>query len=399
MYVKRLLRGALEHALAHFPAVLVTGPRQSGKTTFLRHEGGAGTGYVSLDDPLERELARDDPNAFLDRFGERRVILDEIQNCPELLPHLKMRVDTRPRRGARYLLTGSQQLALGRDVAEHLVGRIAILELLPFSLLEHAARGRDPLAATIWSSGFPAPALAPATRDLWLRSYLQTYVERDIRRLRNITDLRSFQAFVALCAARHAQELNLAELARELGISQPTARAWLSVLEAAHLVRLVPPYFRNLGKRVIKAPKLFFLDSGLVCELTRQPAPEAALAGAMGGALFEGFIATEAMKAYAAAGLRPDIFFWRSHGGPEVDLVLGVRGTLVPVEVKLTASPTARHGAALTRFRELVGEEAAAHGMLVCRVPKARELPGGHVALPWREFPSWLAASLATRTR
>ena len=395
MYLPRLLAPALGKALSQFPAVLITGPRQSGKTTFLLREFAQGAHYLSFDDPLERSFARDDPNAFLDRFPEGRIILDEIQYVPEILQHLKLRIDRDRHRYGRWLLTGSQQFQLMAGVSESLAGRLALLDLLPLSLLEHPQRAEEPLSSVLWNSAFPEPALAPGKRDAWLSSYIQTYLERDVRQLRNVQDLRGFETFLALAAASHAQELSLTGLSRDLGVTQPTVKAWLSVLEAGYVVRTLPPYFENYGKRVIKSPKLYFLDSALVCALTRQPAAEAALAGAMGGALFEGFVVSEAYKVFALLGKRPGLFFWRSHDRLEVDLLLRLPRGLTPVEIKLTATPTARHTASLKRFKDLAGKDASGAGLLVCSVAERRPLPGGNEALPWREWPGWLYEQLS----
>jgi predicted AAA+ superfamily ATPase len=392
-YVPRALAAALSGALEQFPSVLVTGPRQSGKTTFLLQEFGGGARYVSLDDPLERSVAASDPNAFLDRFPDRRVILDEIQYAPDLLPHLKVRIDRDRRRHGRWLLTGSQQFQLMANVGESLAGRIALLDLLPFSLLELPGAG-ETLASLLWTGSYPEPALEPGKRDLWISSYIQTYVERDVRQLLKVQDLRTFEMVLGLCAARHGQELNMADLARSAGISQPTVKTWINLLEAAYVIRLLPPYFENFGKRIVRSPKLYFLDSALVSVLTRQPAAEAALAGAMGGALFEGLVVSEAYKVFAIAGKRPDLFFWRSHGGLEVDLVLMLPAGLVPVEIKLTATPTLRHAEALGRFKELAGSRAAGPGLLVCNIAEPVQLPGENLALPWRQFPGWLRQRL-----
>jgi uncharacterized protein len=293
VYVHRGLASTLAAALEQFPAALVTGPRQSGKTTFLLEEFGRGAGYASLDDPLDRSFARADPNGFLDRFTEDRVILDEIQHAPELLGYLKIRIDRDRRRNGRWLLTGSQQFQLMANVSESLAGRVAVLELLPFSLLETEGARAPDLESILWNGAYPEPALNPEKRDLWLSSYLQTYVERDVRQLLNVRDLQTFESVVALCAARHGQELKAADLARAAGVSQPTVRSWLSLLQAAYIIRLLPPYFENYGKRIVKASKLYFLDSALVCALTRQPGAAAALAGALGGALFEGLLVSE----------------------------------------------------------------------------------------------------------
>lgn len=377
-----------------FPAVLVTGPRQSGKTTILKHCLGKQADYVSFDDPLEREFALEDPSGFLSRFTDRPVVLDEIQYVPDLLPHLKMRIDAVPNRLGHWLLTGSQQFGLMRDVSESLAGRVAVLELPPFGSLEWQPRE---LAQAIWLGGYPIPALHPDRRELWMTSYLRTYLERDVRQVKNITDLGAFQHFLALCAARHGQEFHKADLARECGISQPTITAWVGVLEASFVAFRVRPFFQNLGKRLVKTPKLYFLDSGLCCTLTRQPSAEASLAGAMGGALFEGWIVSEVWKLLAGLGQRPELYFWRSHDGLEVDLIVSLGEELLPIEIKLTASPTSKHVKPLNRFKSLAKLGPDVQGLLVCQIEQPRPLPGGNLALPWSEFLPWLKERLESR--
>ena len=389
LYLNRLLSAAFDRGRKAFPAVLVTGPRQSGKSTFLRHAA-SDAAYVSFDDPLERAFAREDPNGLLDRFAGP-VVLDEIQYVPELLPYLKMRIDA-DRTPGRFLLTGSQQFELMRGITESLAGRVALLELLPFSereLHEHP----EPLGDTVWLGGYPDPRLNPDARALWLTSYIRTYVERDVRQVRDIQDLRTFEQFLALAATRHGQEFEKAGLARACGVSQPTIASWASVLAASYVVHLLPSWHRNLGKRLIKRPKLYFIDSALVCSLTRQPSADAALAGPMGGALLEGWVVAETLKLFAAAGERPRCFFWRSHDQLEVDLLIELDGRVLPVEIKLTATPKSGHTKPLSRFRALLGDEAEP-GLLICRVPERTALPGGHTALPWREWPALLAERL-----
>lgn len=388
-YVSRAIDPVFQKALEQFPAVLVTGPRQSGKTTFVRRAAGQAA-YQSLDDPLERTFAASDPNGFLDRFRDRGLILDEIQYAPELLPYLKLRIDQERSKNGRFILTGSQQFQLMRNVSESLAGRVAILELLPFGRLEYPGASPDSLASCLWQSNYPEPALSPAKRDLWVSSYLQTYLERDVRQLLDIGNLRLFETFLSLAAARHGQEWNMADLSRQSGVSQPTVKSWAAVLEASYIAFFLPPYFRNFGKRLIKTPKFYFLDNALAAILTRQPDPEAALAGPMGGAFLEGWMVSEAVKTFAARGEKPGLFFWRSHDGLEVDLLIQAKGRLWPVEIKLTATPTAQHLKPMNRFLDLAGAEAASHGLLVCSVPQPRPLPGGHLALPWHHFPQWL---------
>lgn len=395
MYTKRHIAIALRTALAQFPAVLVTGPRQSGKTTVLRTELGSDYTYTTFDDPLMREFARRDPHGFLRAHAEGNAILDEIQYVPELMPYLKMAIDQDRQRNGRWVLTGSQQFALMRDVNESLAGRVALLELLPFALDEYAPMN-SALETLVWNGQYPEPALYPQKRDLWMSSYIQTYIERDIRLLHNVQNLRLFEQFVGLCAARHGQEFNKAAMARECGISESTANSWAGLLQATYVVNLLPPFFQNFGKRLIKSPKLYFIDSGIVCNLTRQPSGASALAGQSNGALFEGLMVTEALKTYANRARKPNLFFWRSHDGLEVDLIIQERGTLYPVEIKLTATPTLKHIEPLSRFRALAKlDRNEAPGLLVCRVDQRTVLPDNTIALPFREFAPWLESLIS----
>lgn len=390
MYISRLLSSKLDEVLKYFPAVLITGPRQAGKTTFLLHEAGKMADYISFDDPLERNFAITDPNGFLDRFEDKAVILDEIQYVPEILPYLKMRIDKDRKKKGKWILTGSQQFHLMKNISESLAGRIAILELLPFSILENKKERFVSLESVIWNGEYPEPSLEPEKRDIWVSSYIQTYIERDIRQLQNVKDLRTFELFLSLSAATHGQTFNTATLSREVGVSLPTIKAWGNILEASYLSFLLPPYFKNYGKRLIKTPKLYFLDSALVCSITRQPDGKSALSGAMGGAIFEGFIISEAIKVFTMKGKRADIFFWRSHDGLEVDLIIQIGKKLYPIEIKLTATPTPKHLEPLNRFKSIVGKDAADIGLLVCRSSKSTPLPSNNLAMPWNYFPEWL---------
>jgi len=387
MYLARRLNAAFKQALSAFPALLITGPRQSGKTTFLQHTMGSACAYVSFDDPMSRDFALNDPNGFLDQFDGEPVILDEIQHVPDLLPYIKIRIDRNPTAYGRWLLTGSQQFHLMHQISESLAGRIAIMELLPFSLTELSPR---PLADVIWQGGYPVPALHKDRLRLWMSSYIQTYLERDVRQLINVHDLRSFELFINLCAANHSQTFHAAALARETGVSPPTIKSWAGVLEAAYAVRLIPPWFKNYGKRLVKAPKLYFLDAALVCALSRQPDGKAALAGAMGGALFEGLIVSEAIKAFTHAGKKPEVYYWRTRDGMELDLLILTCGVILPVEVKLTATPTLNHVRPLTRLCRSLGNDIRPSGILVCQCRKQTLMPDGYIAMPWQDFSGWL---------
>lgn len=393
-----MLSGQFRKALRLFPAILITGPRQAGKTTFLLNELGEEADYVSFDDPLQRDFAVSDPKGFLTGFTKPHVIIDEIQYVPELFPYLKMRIDSDRNTEGRWVLTGSRQFQLMKNVSESLAGRIAILELLPFSLAERLADVAvvpdDKLSEIVWAGGYPEPSLYPEKRDLWVRSYIQTYVERDVRQMQNVKDLRVFESFIGLCAARHGQTFNSAEMAREIGVSLPTIKAWAGILEAAYLCVFLSPYFRNYGKRLVKSPKLYFLDSALVCALTRQPDGPSALSGSMGGALFEGLVIGEAFKAFAAKGKKPDAFYWRSNDGLEVDLIVQIGPKFYPVEIKLTATLTLKHLEPLNKFRSIAGGDETETGLLVCRTDTAVVMPSGNMAMPWHNFSNWLLERL-----
>lgn len=409
MLLTRTLSGALDRAVEGFPAVLVTGPRQSGKTTLLRSRYQESHRYVSLEAPHMRERALADPVGFLADHPPP-VILDEVQHVPELLSYLQVSIDE-DRRPGRWLLSGSQGFPLLQGTSESLAGRVAILTLLPLSWSEIrreplaeasaetavgellAARpgqpsGESPPDLVRWlrRGGYPQLWTQEGLdRDVWLASYVQTYLERDVRSVLAVKDLGSFQAFLRLAAARTGQILNLTDLARDAGISPPTARQWLSVLEASHQVLLLRPHYENLGKRVIKAPKLYWLDTGIAAFLLGLRDEETLLRGPMAGPLFETAVVAELAKAFYHRGLPPPLWYWRSRDGWEVDLLVELGGKLHPVEVKATATPRPAHADSLTRWRSLAGERAG-DGLMVTRAPEASSLLPGVRVLPWHRL-------------
>jgi predicted AAA+ superfamily ATPase len=387
MYIARDLTKVYQSAIEQFPAVLITGPRQSGKSTFLKHVS-KDAPYITFDDPLNREFVLKDPNGFLDQFDGNRVILDEIQYVPEILQYIKIRIDNDRRPGV-WILTGSQQFPLMKGISETLAGRIAILELMPFSIREIKA-SKETLETTLWAGLYPEPACYPEKRELWLNSYIQTYIERDVRRLADINDFRGFEMFINLCSTYHSREFHPASLARDCGVSQPTIKSWGKILERSYILIMLPPFFRNYGKRLIKTPKLYFMDPSIVCFLTRQPSGESAFRGSMGGPLFEGLVISDVWKTFLNCGKEPSAFFWRAQGGLEVDLIIQAGGKFWPIEIKLTSTPTINHLNAVNRFRELAGDEAGDRGILVCNVDKKMNLPGNNIAIPWFRFSEWL---------
>lgn len=329
----RHIAPTLKRLAASFPVVAVTGPRQSGKTTLVRALF-PDKPCVNLEDPVERAFAEEDPRGFMARFGDG-AIFDEAQRWPDLFSHLQVHVDA-DRVPGRFVVTGSQQFGLLAGITQSLAGRVGLTRLLPFSLGELPPAHRDALSLDdlLLLGGYPALHTQSVQVRDWFASYVATYVERDVRQLIRIQDLSAFQRFLLLCAGRTGQLLNLSALAGDAGISQPTARAWLSVLEASDLVFLLPPYHRNFGKRLVKTPKLYFIDSGIACWLLGIRDTRTLALHPLRGAVFETFVVGEFLKARFAAGLPADLFFWRDNNGLEADLLFERDGQLQPVEIK-----------------------------------------------------------------
>lgn len=353
----RTLTSTLQRLSDGFPIVAVTGPRQSGKTTLARKLF-ADKPYVSLEDPQERAFASEDPRGFLARFSGGAVF-DEAQRWPDLFSHLQGMVDA-DRVPGRFVLTGSQQFGLLSGVTQSLAGRVGMTRLLPLSLAElPAARikalGLDELMLRGMYPALHAQDLQPAD---WFASYVATYVERDVRQVLNVQDLSTFQRFLRLCAARTGQLLNISALAGETGISNHTARAWLSVLEASDVVFLLPPYHRNFGKRLVKSPKLYFVDTGLACWLLGVRNIETMRLYPLRGAVFETLVVGEFMKSRLNAGQPPDLYFWRDNNGLEADLVFEMDGQLQPVEIKSGSTVTPDYIRAGQKAGRFAGEEA-----------------------------------------
>ena len=357
MYRSRSLEDKLLSASSQFPVLLLAGPRQVGKTTLLRHLAGDERRYVSLDDPAARELATEDPALFLQSWPAP-LLVDEVQYAPQLLPHIKMAVDDARTPGA-YWLTGSQQFHLMRDVSETLAGRLALVNLLGFSLREiegrrlraapylptpdrlagHESIELQSLYKHIWLGSYPALLTGQVSDpDLFYSSYVSTYLQRDVRDLTQVGDLSAFTRFLRAVAARTGQLLNLSELARDVGISQPTAKAWLSVLEASFQVVLLQPWHSNLTKRLVKTPKLYMLDTGLASWLTRWSSPETLCAGAMAGPMLETWVVAEVIKSWWHRMAAPPIYHYRDHDKREVDLLFDVDGALWPTEIRRSAT-------------------------------------------------------------
>ena len=403
-YISRSLEPVLSRAAQEFPAVVLSGPRQSGKTTLLTHLFGHSHGYVSLDLPDLRAAADADPRGFLKAYPPP-VIFDEIQAAPGLLPYVKEVIDADRRRSGQFLLSGSHNLLLAEQVTESLAGRAAMLRLLPLARREAEGVPQRPLP---WEAGAPAPASARASsagpwggflrggypepalqprRDaaLWHGSYIQTYLERDVRAIRQVGDLTQFQNLLRVLAARSGQLLNLADVGRDLGVALNTVKAWLSVLEATCQVVVLRPYYANVGKRLVKTPKVYFTDVGTLCYLAGLRDPGHAAAGPLGGAIMETAVLGEIVKTLTHRGEAPRVYFWRTAAGSEIDLVVESEGRLVPVEVKLSATPRPAMANPIRAFRRDFGERALP-GCVVHPGDLSLPLGEGVTALPFTEL-------------
>lgn len=365
-----------------FPVLALTGPRQAGKTTLAR-AAFAGKAYVSLENPDEREFAEQDPKRFLQRFAEG-AILDEVQRCPSLLSWLQGFVDERRRMGD-FVLTGSQQFELVSGMSQSLAGRVGRVELLALSGAELASANCLPssLDALLWKGGYPAlydRDLAPGD---WFANYVATYLERDVRQLVAVRNLTQFQRFVRMCAARSGQLINLASLGADCGISAVTAREWLSVLEASYLVLRIPPYHGNFGKRLVKTPKLYFLDVGLMAWLLGIRNASDIETHPFRGALFETWVVSELVKQRLNAGLPADLYFWRDNAGHEVDVLFDAQDGLQALEIKSGSTFASDWADSATAWQRLSG--STLHPWVVFG-GEGDFIRQGCRAIGWRDF-------------
>lgn len=387
-YVRRDLEKQVAQAARHFAAVVLTGPRRAGKTFLLRRLFPRAS-YHLFEDPDVIGRFRHDPQGFLDGV-QLPAILDEIQNVPEVFNFVRARIDRAPRRTAQWFLTGSQETGLMRNVTESMAGRAAVLHLLPMSR-------RETSKVTLLQGGFPEVLARPAAAKLWFSSYLQTYLERDVRAISAVQDPAMFRRFLGLIASRHGQVLNKSDLAAPLGMSVPGIGRWLDILEATAQIFLVPPYFENFGKRLIKSPKLYLADSGLACYLLGIETAAELEKSPFRGVLFEGFIAGEIVKAQVNAGRRRELYYFRDQQGLEVDFVTPAKnGGLRLIEVKaartVTPNDTAPMQRLATAWKKRRGGKARVEQILVHRParhePASRAVAPGVQAWPWAEFVS-----------
>ncbi len=380
-YVHRQLEPLLIQACRQFPAVVLTGARRAGKTYLLKKLFPKAT-YVLLEDPDVIGRVRADPRGFLEELAPP-VILDEIQHVPELVPYVRTRIDEAPHRFGRWLLTGSQEAPLMQQISASLAGRAAVFQLLPFSLREFGKWN-------LLRGGYPEALARPKAASLWFNSYVQTYLERDVRAISSIRDLPTFRRFLSLLASRHGQILNRTDLAAPLGVSVPTISEWLRILEATFQIFLVPPFYENFSKRIVKSPRVYWADSGLLCFLLGIESLKVLDKSPFFGSVFEGFIASEIIKNQLNAGRRRELYFFREQQGLEVDfLVPGPGGAITLVEAKASKTVDPGMTKSLRRLADAIRGRAI-RSVIVHRKPARgavyRAVAPGVEALSVEEF-------------
>jgi predicted AAA+ superfamily ATPase len=360
MYIKRKIEDTILNISRTFPVLMLTGPRQSGKTTLLNRLSEADRKYVTLDDPADRLFAKNEPTAFLERYSPP-VIIDEIQYVPELFPYIKMYVD-RHKNSGDFWLTGSQMFHMMKNVSESLAGRVGIINLFGLSnneifktLFDQYTTEKDELLKRIhtakpmtlpdvferiFKGGMPRIYEQPnVNQEEYYSSYVQTYLSRDIRELTQVADELTFYKFLCIAAARTGSMVNYDALAKEAEISAPTAKQWLSVLVSSGIVLLIEPYHNNALKRVVKSPRMYFLDTGLAAHLTKWSSPDVLESGAMAGEFFETYVVSEIYKSFVNVGKKPPLYYYRDSNTKEVDLIIWQNGTLYPIEIKKSSNP------------------------------------------------------------
>lgn len=403
-YISRHMESRVLELSRSYAAILLTGPRQAGKTTMLRRlaeKENIGRDYVTLDDLAERDMAKNDPALFL-QLHKPPVLIDEVQYAPELFTYIKMYIDEHHTPGA-FWMTGSQIFRLMRGVQESLAGRVALLHISPMSQreitdapcvpfttdMEALLARRDQmqpvttpeLFARLWQGSMPGLVSGQfPDRNIFYSSYLSTYVERDVRELYSSVDALKFNRFITAVAARCSQLLNYKALADDADIDQPTAKNWVNILETLGIIFQLHPYSNNVLKRTIKTPKVYFYDTGLVCYLTRWSSPEVAESGAMSGALLENFAVSEIMKGYQNAGLEPYLYFYRDRDAKEIDVILEGDGKLCPLEIKKTVTPDKR----MTRVFNVIDKSPLqlGTGAVLCMADKFSAFDSNNLIIP-----------------
>lgn len=356
MFIKRTLEKKLKETIATFPIVAITGPRQSGKTTLVKHVF-PDWKYVSLEDLDTRSFAENDPRGFFATYGGK-IIIDEVQRVPALFSYLQSVVDKNKKPG-QFILTGSQNFLLHEKIGQSLAGRVALLHLLPCGIheLTNAGFTFNRYTECIFKGFYPALYGTTVNPRDWYLNYIQTYIERDVRLIKNVTDLHTFQIFTQLCAGRTGQLLNLSSLANDCGISHNTARAWLSVLEASFIIFLLKPHHKSFNKRLVKMPKLYFYEVGLATTLLGIRTPAQIDTHPLRGSLFETMMVAELIKYQYHRGFPPHCYFWRDKTGHEIDCLLDAQNTFIPIEIKAGETVSENYFEELRYWNTLAGAD------------------------------------------
>jgi predicted AAA+ superfamily ATPase len=356
--IPRTLHSVLLERAAMFPVISLSGPRQSGKTTLVRATF-PDHAYLNLENLDVQAAAAEDPRGFLLRLAEQGGIIDEAQKVPALFSYMQQLADETRRMGT-FVLTGSQNFLLNESITQSLAGRTAVVKLLPFDIqeLRNASLAPEQLSMFLYSGSYPALYDRAIPPEIYYPSYLQTYIERDVRSLKNIGNLHVFQRFLRLCAGRIGQLVNLATIGAEVGIDAKTVRSWLSVLEASYMIFFLEPYFNNFNKRLVKSPKLYFFDTGVVCSLLGLNSPGQIDYFYLRGQLFENFVISEYVKMRMHAGRESHVSFWRDSSGTEIDLLIDTAGQLYAVEIKAGMTVNLDFFAGLQKFRKYSGVPA-----------------------------------------
>ncbi len=383
MYWERLLEKTIKKAEKTFPAIVITGPRQSGKSTLLNeYLSQTKPSIINLDNIEFRQLLQENSIDYLKKL-KKPVIIDEIQYLPELASSIKILID-QDRIPGQWFITGSQQFSVMKNISESLAGRAAILSLPTFQLNER--KDRFDLGDYLLKSTYPEIVVnKKVNSDIWYSSYIQTYLERDLRQLMNVDSLLDFERFLTRLAGLTSQELNYSMLASDIGISVPTVKRWISVLEKSYLIFLLPPYFKNFGKRIIKSPKIYFYDPGLVNYLVGIKDKDFLLNGPMAGAIFETAMISDIIKKENANGIKPELYFWRSQSGIEIDLIKKDNGIYNPYEIKISNTIKPKFYKNLQYWLGL-NSQTGMKGFLITNCDKKLPLPPDIENIYWKNL-------------
>jgi len=377
--ISRIAATALTSLARQFKSVAVVGPRQSGKTTLVRYLF-ADKPYVSLENPDSRRFAVEDPRGFLAQFPTGAV-LDEIQRAPELFSYLQQRLDESSSPG-QFILTGSNNLLLQESISQSLAGRIAYLFLLPFSIGEIGMYGLESAADLMLKGGYPPVYDQQIESPVWYANYIRTYIERDVRQLKNITDLDAFERVIRLCAGRTGQLLNMSNLAIEAGVDSKTIGSWIGILEQSFIIHRLQPHHRNFNKRMVKMPKLYFYDTGLVCALLGIQTREQLIWHPLFGSLFENLMVSELIKNRFNQSRSDNLFFWRDSNGAEIDILLDLPEGLFPIEVKSGQTVTLEYFKGLLFWQKLTGQTG---GKILYAGNRYEKRSNGIEIIPWTQ--------------